>query len=53
MQKERFLKRTSRIMKKYVSCYSSNNDYIACKTKLDNIYDKKVEGLRIRSNCYW
>ena len=30
-----------------------NEDYLACKTKLDKIDDKKVEGLRIRSKCDW
>ena len=33
------------------SSYSDNDDYLACKTKLDKIYDKKVEGLRITSKC--
>ena len=28
-----------------------NEDYLACKTTLDKIYDNKVEGLRIRSKC--
>ena len=35
------------------SSYFDNEDYLACKTKLDKIYDKKVEGLRIRSKCDW
>ena len=35
------------------SRYFDNEDYLACKTKLDQIYDKKVEGLRIRSKCDW
>ena len=33
--------------------YFNNDDYLACKTKLDKIYDKKLEGLRIRSTCDW
>ena len=33
--------------------YSDNEDCLVCKTKLDKIYDKKVEGLRIRSKCGW
>ena len=33
--------------------YSDNEDCLVCKTKLDKIYDKKVEGLRIRSKCDW
>ena len=35
------------------SSYSNNKDYLASKTRLDRIYDKKVEGLRIISNCDW
>ena len=35
------------------SSYFNNDDYLACKTKLDKIYDKKLEGLRIRSTCDW
>lgn len=33
--------------------YSGSKDYIACKTKLDNTYDKKLAGLKIRSKCNW
>ena len=39
--------------KKCSSSYFDNEDYLACKTKLDKIYDKKVESLRIRSKCDW
>ena len=35
------------------SSYFDNEDYLACKTKLDKIYEKKVEGLRIRSKWDW
>ena len=35
------------------SRYFDNEDYLACKTKLDQICDKKVEGLRIRNKCDW
>ena len=31
------------------SSYFDNEDYLACKRKLDKIWDKKVEGIRIRS----
>ena len=39
--------------RKSVWSYFDNEDYLVCKTKLDKIYDKKVEGLRIRSKCEW
>ena len=39
--------------KKSGSTYFGNEDYIACKTKLDKIYDKEVEVFRIRSKCEW
>ena len=35
------------------SSYFVNEDYLACKTKLDKIYDKKVQGLKIGSKCDW
>ena len=37
------------------SSYFDNEDYLACKTKVDKIYEKKVEGqgLRIRSKYDW
>ena len=35
------------------SSYSDNEDYLSCKTKLDEIYGKKVKGLKIRSKCDW
>ena len=31
------------------SNYYGNDDYLACKTKLDKIYSKKIEDLIIRS----
>ena len=31
------------------SSHYDNDDYLVCKTKLDKIYDKNVEALRIRS----
>ena len=40
-------------LEKSGSFYSDNEDYKACQTKLDNIYDKKVEGIRIRRRCDW
>ena len=39
--------------KKSGSSYFDNEDYLARKTKLEKIYDKKLEGLRIRSKCDW
>ena len=31
------------------SSHYDSDDYLACKTKLDKIYDKNIEALRIRS----
>ena len=36
-----------------VSDKNSNIEYIACKDKLDAIYEKKANGLKIRSKCDW
>lgn len=41
------------ILKKSSSSNCRYEDDIACKIKLGNIYDKKDEGLRIRSKCGW
>ena len=47
------LKNELKNFEKFGSRYSDNDEYLACKTKLDKIYDKKVKGLRIRSKCDW
>ena len=33
--------------------YVDNIDYKVCKLQLDEIYEKKAEGIRIRSKCNW
>ena len=48
---EEILEKELKYFEKSSSSYSDNDDYLACKTKLDKIYDKKVEGLRITSKC--
>ena len=40
-------------LKKSSPIFYGNEGDIACKIKLGNIYDKKVEGFRIRSKCDW
>ena len=30
-----------------------NSDYISCKSKLDQFYKEKANGIRIRSKCDW
>ena len=47
------LKKELKDFEKSGSRYFDNEYYLACKTKLDKIYDKKVEGLRITSKCGW
>ena len=53
MRKEKFLKRCQKNFEKCGSRYFDNEDYLACITKLDQIYVKKVVGLRIRSKYEW
>ena len=53
MRKEKLLKRCQKNFEKSGSRYFDNEDYLACITKLDEIYDKKVVGLRIRSKYEW
>ena len=38
------------ISKNPVSSYFDNEDYLACKTKLDKIYDKRVEVLELEAS---
>ena len=33
--------------------FQANEYYLECKQKLQNIYTKKVNGIRIRSKCNW
>ena len=33
--------------------YIENSEYIDCRNKLDEIYEQKINGIRIRSKCYW
>ena len=51
--KRKILEKELKDFDKFGSSYFDNEDCLACKTKLDKIYDKKVEGLIIRSKCYW
>ena len=52
MKKELLEKKLKIFEKSGSRCYD-NEDYMAFKIKLDNIYDKEVGGLRIRSKCDW
>ena len=47
------LQKEPKYIEKSSSSYFDNEDYVACKTKLDKTYNKKVKGLRIRSKCDW
>ena len=33
--------------------YLDNCEYISCKSKLDQFYEEKANGIRIRSKCDW
>ena len=33
--------------------YQTSPEYLDCKSKLDEIYSKKADGVRIRSKCDW
>ena len=47
------LKKELKNFEKSGSGYFDNEDYLACKTKFNKVYDKKVQGLRIKSKCDW
>ena len=33
--------------------YIENSEYIDCKNELDEIYEQKINFMRIRSKCDW
>ena len=33
--------------------YLDNSEYVFCKSKLDQFYEEKTYGIRIRSKCNW
>ena len=33
--------------------YIKNLEYVGCRNKLDKIYEQKINGIRIRSECDW
>ena len=45
-----FRKRTKKLEKK-LNNLQKNEYYLGCKQKLQNIYSKKVNGIKIRSKC--
>ena len=48
-----FCKRTKKNWKKSLTNFQTNEYYLECKQKLQNIYTKKVNCIRIRSICNW
>ena len=51
--KREILEKELKDFEKSGSSYFNNEDCLACKTKLDKIYDKKVQGLKTGSKCDW
>ena len=37
----------------YLKNYQTSPEYLDCKSKLDETYSKKADGVRIRSKCAW
>ena len=48
-----FLKKELKKLEKNLTNFQTNEYYLECKQKLQNIYNKKVNGIRIRSKCNW
>ena len=48
-----FRKRTKKAGKKKLNNFQADEYYLECKKKLQKIYTKKVNGIRIRSKCNW
>ena len=47
-----FRKRTKKL-EKNLNNFQTNEYYLECKQKPENIYTKKVNGIRIRCKCNW
>ena len=47
-----FLEELNRVEKNLTN-FQTNQYYLKCKQKLQNIYTKKANGIRIRSKCNW
>ena len=50
---ETFLGKELKKLEKNLINFLTNEYYLECKQKLQNIYAKKVNGIRIRSKCNW
>ena len=48
-----FLEKELKKLEKNLNNLQTNEYYLGCKQKLQNIYIKKVNGIRIRSKCNW
>ena len=48
-----FLEKKLKKLEKNLNNFQTNQYYLECKQKLQNIYIKKVNGIRIRSKCNW
>ena len=48
-----FLEKELKKLEKNLNNFQTNEYYLECKQKLQNIYTKKVNGIRIRSKCNW
>ena len=48
-----FRKRTKKKLEINLTNFQTNEYYLECKQKPQNIYNKKVNDLRIRSKCNW
>ena len=48
-----FLEKELKKLEKNLNNLQTNEYYLGCKQKLQNIYTKKVNGIRIRSKCNW
>ena len=48
-----FLEKEIKELEKNLNNLQTNEYYLGCKQKLQNIFTRKVNGIRIRSKCNW
>ena len=50
---QNFLEKELKKLEKNLTNFQKNECYLECKQKLQNIYNKKVNGIRIKNKCNW
>ena len=47
------LEETLKYMEENTKDFQTNFQYLECQSKLNLIYEKKINGIKVRSKCNW